>query len=298
MENKKEKQSGVLKTMSSALIYGFTPTLCAATYALGNNFATMTFFRNLLVVPVTLAVLLLKHKKWRLGLSDFIKILITANLGALFTTLLLYSSYHYISIGMATTIHFMYPVLVVLLCRIFFGEKVTKRQLCSICLALAGITSFLTGDCSGGMKGILLAFGSSVTFALYLVLMDRLKLSGMEGYRYSFWIALIASAELFLGNLKGGYLIFRQPPANYAVMLAVSLSASLLATILLKEGVRILGSSMASFISLLEPVSSIVFGMILLGETVTKNQAIGCILIIISIINLTGGFQIRKRSKA
>lgn len=284
---KNERQSGVIKTMISALIYGFTPALCAMTYAMGNNHISMSFFRNLLVTPVALALVLIRRGKLGLKRDQIGKVFVTANLGALCTTLLLYSSYSYISIGMATTIHFMYPVLVILLCRIFFKEAVSRRQLGSIAFALIGIVCFLVSDRSGSFTGIALSFASSITFALYMVLMDRWGLSKMDGFQYAFWIAFIASSEMLIANGKLNFLIFNQPLRNYGMMFFIAVTTSVLGTIFLKEGVRILGSATASFISLLEPVSSIVFGVLLLGESVSLSQMIGCTAIIISIVNLT-----------
>lgn len=69
-------------------------------------------------------------------------------------------------------------------------------------------------------------------------------------------------------------------------MFAVAVLASIVATVFLKEGVRILGSSTASFISLLEPISSVFFGMILLGESISFLQLAGCGAIIVSVLNL------------
>lgn len=220
--------------------------------------------------------------------SLFLKVLLTANLGTLFTTLLLYSSYSYISVGMATTIHFLYPILVVIFCRLFYKEAITKEQRLSIGFALAGILFFMISNQSGSWLGIVLAFLSSITFALYLLLLDKLKLSEVNGFLLAFYCSSITAAEMLLANLKLGYLIFAQPLYVYGIMFAVAIMASLMGNILLKEGVRILGSPMASFISLLEPISSIAFGALLLKESVSLPQMVGCLAIIISILNLTG----------
>lgn len=282
------KRSGIIQTMFSALLFGFTPCLCSITYALGNSTASMTFFRNLLILPIVFGIIIRKRIDLRVDRTTFIKIWIVANLGTLLTTLLLYSSYSFISVGMATTIHFMYPILVVVFCRLFYKEVITSEKVLSIVLAFAGIVMFLVSNRSDNAMGIILAFLSSITFALYMMLLDKLKISQINSYKFIFYASAITVVEMFLVHLKTGYIIFKQQMHVYGLMFVIAILTSLVATCCLKEGVRILGSSMASFISLLEPVSSIMFGVLLLKESVSVLQLAGCTLIIISIVNLTG----------
>ena len=284
----KEKTRGVLGTLTSALLYGFTPCICSITYLLGNNHTSMTFFRSLLTLPAFLAVIMWKKIDLRVEKRIFGKLLLTANLWAFITTRLLDSSNSYIPVGTATTLHFLYPLLVVVFNFCFYKDKLTRKKVLSIVYAAIGILLFLINGGLGNIKGILLAFASSVTFALYMMLLDKWKLSEMDGYKLMFYVAAIVSAEMWLINFKTGFLIFDQPLQVYGLMLSVALMASFAANILLKEGIRILGSTMASFLSLLEPISSILFGMIFLREAVSLLQVMGCGAIILSIVNLLG----------
>lgn len=276
----------MIQTVISALLYGFTPALCSFTYRLGNNTVTVTFLRIFLALPLLLGIIKIRKIDIKIDLSTFFKLFVVANLGTLLTNLLLCFSYNYISVGMATMIHFMYPILVVIFCHVFFREIITTRKKQSIGYALIGIAFFLFSSHQGSIIGIGLAFSSSITFALYLTLLDKMKLSEMDGYKLVFYTSLISCFEMLLLNVKLDYIIFRQTWKVYIIMFAVAVLASIVATVFLKEGVRILGSSTASFISLLEPISSIFFGMILLGESISLLQLAGCGAIIISVLNL------------
>lgn len=290
----KEMRSGIVKTMSSALLYGFTPSICALTYAMGNNHTSMTFFRNFLAVPALLVLAVWKKTDLRTDRKTFLNIFLVANLGTFITTLLLYSSYSYISVGMATTLHFLYPLLVVIFSFLFYGDKITPQKWCSIGLAGTGILCFLFNSRMGEAKGMLLAFASSITFALYMMLLDKLKLSELDGNMLMFYACSITAAEMYLMNIGTKELIFEQSPKVYGLMLLVALLVSVVANLFLKEGVRILGSTMASFVSLLEPISSIFFGVLLLNESVSVIQIGGCAAIILSIMNLIGFPQTRR----
>lgn len=290
------KKSGLFQTLLSALIYGFTPTICSVTYALGNNHTSMTFFRNLLILPAVILIIAGKKIDLRLSRIELLKILILANLGTLMTTLLLYSSYRFITVGMATTIHFMYPILVIVFCRIFYRETITKKKMLSIALAFMGIVFFLLANRSGSVSGILLAFSSGITFALYLMLLDKWGLSEINSFKFIFYTSGIAVTEMFLADVRQKFILFAQPAGVYALMFIVAMLASLIAAVCLKEGVRILGSTTASFISLLEPISSVAFGAILLKERVSFLEILGCISVILSILNLIkDGKELNKR---
>ena len=77
-------------------------------------------------------LLLLEKVDLAIDRITMLKIFILGNLGSLMTTLLLYSSYQYISVGMATTIHFLYPVLVVIFSFLFYKEPITKQNLWNV----------------------------------------------------------------------------------------------------------------------------------------------------------------------
>lgn len=275
----------MIQTVISALLYGFTPSLCSFTYRLGNNTVTVTFLRVFLALPLLFGIIGIRKIDIKVGVSDFFKIFVVANF-TLLTNFLLCFSYRYIPVGMATMIHFMYPILVVIFCRVFFGEIITAGRKRSIGYALIGIAIFLFSSHQGSVIGIGLAFSSSITFALYLTLLDKMKLSEMNGYKLVFYTSLISCSEMLLLNVKLDFIIFRQTWKVYVIMLAVAVLASIVAAVFLKEGVRILGSSTASFISLLEPISSIFFGMILLRESISLLQFAGCGAIMISVLNL------------
>lgn len=280
-------KKGIVLTIISALIYGFTPVLCFFTYEMGNNSMTLTFFRNLFVIPVLFSLMVLNKVDFTLSKKEALDIVVVGIFGAVFTTLLLYTSYSYIGVGTATTLHFMYPIFVVLICKFIYRDVVKKNQIIASIIAIVGISFFINFNDLGNIKGILMALISGVTFAIYLVLIEKRNLALMNGYKLSFYIAVVVGITLSIINLKTNQIIFNQPITSYLLMFAVSMLASFLGIILLKEGIKLIGSSMASMFSLFEPISSIVFGAIFLHEVVTFNKVIGSIIIVIAMIILT-----------
>ena len=101
---------GIVMTCVSAMLFGITPVLASKTYEMGSNALTLTFYRNLLAVPVLL--ILMAVRKIPFGLTGKQTVLLSTIGGGLraTTTFMLYASYTYIGIGTATTLHFLYPL--------------------------------------------------------------------------------------------------------------------------------------------------------------------------------------------
>ena len=108
--------------------------------------------------------------------------LLICSLGCAAAPVLLYSSYPYISSGMATMLHFTYPAIVIVSCSLFFRERLTVRQGFCCALCMAGILCFYTpGGDSGGL-GIFLALSSGFAYAFYVVYLSK---SGMSEHTVS-----------------------------------------------------------------------------------------------------------------
>ena len=102
------KTKGIAATVLSALLFGFTPVLASKTYEMGSTPETLTFYRNLLVVPILLVVLLLQRADFRLSPKTLLSVVLFGVLGRGATTLMLYSAYPFAGVGTSTTLHFLY----------------------------------------------------------------------------------------------------------------------------------------------------------------------------------------------
>ena len=103
------KVRGMVFTIISALLFGVTPILASMTYDMGSNANTLTFYRNLMVVPVLLVIMLIKKTPLRVPWKELLFLLAVSVLFSVSTTYMLYESYNYVGVGTAQTIHFLYP---------------------------------------------------------------------------------------------------------------------------------------------------------------------------------------------
>ena len=276
-------RKGYIYTALSAIIFGLMPLLTKIIIARGATSLTIPFFRVFYVTIVLFFVLKIKKIDLHLEKRDLLSAILTSIFGSGLTIIILNESYNYVDTGIATSLHFLYPLFVAILCCFFYGEKIKKKQILSLSFALIGIICFMSKG-NGSLFGYLLAIASGLTYAFYLVKMDKTGLVKMNAFKLSFYLALFTTIEIFTMNLFMQDVVFKMDAIAYGLLLVLALSSSFLATVLLQQGVLLLGSTRASFICLLEPVTSMIVGILFLGEALTLNKGLGGLAIIISLI--------------
>ena len=175
------KERGYFLTILSAIIFGFTPILAKITYNIGSNGITLAFFRHLFVIPILFLMIKLLKINYKISLEQLKKITLVGVIGNAFTVAMLYTSYSYIQVGSATVLHFLYPMFVSLICFFYYKEQLSKAV--RICLAIAsiGILFFIEGG-NASFIGLFLALFSGITFAYYIVGVEKLGLQTINPY--------------------------------------------------------------------------------------------------------------------
>lgn len=276
-------KKGYIYTALSAIIFGLMPLLTKIIIARGATSLTIPFFRVFYVTIVLFFVLKIKKIDLHLEKRDLLSAILTSIFGSGLTIIILNESYNHVDTGIATSLHFLYPLFVAILCCFFYGEKIKKKQILSLSFALVGIICFMSKG-NGSLFGYFLAIASGLTYAFYLVKMDKSRLVKMNALKLSFYLALFTTIEIFTMNLFMQDVVFKMDALSYGLLLVLALSSSFLATVLLQKGVLLLGSTRASFICLLEPVTSMIVGILWLNEAFTFNKGLGGLAIIISLI--------------
>ena len=203
-------------------------------------------------------------------------------LGFGFTMQFLTISYQYIPIGLATVLHFAYPLFVTLIMLAVYGEKPAPARLWGCAAALAGIC--LMVDLKGGFSpgGVIYALLSAVTYSAFVVSNKKGLLWQSESYALSLRVQSVSQSVFGLSCTLTGTL---QAPCSlyqWGCLMAVSLLCTVFAFCTLMTGVRILGAAKASVINMLEPATGVVFGVILFKEKLSLKIMIGCACILVS----------------
>ncbi len=283
-----QKYKGILFTILSATIFGFTPILGRITYDGGSNGITLTFLRSILALPVLYFLVRRRGLSIRVAPSEVKKILLTGVVGSALTTILLYSSYTYISVGMATTLHFVYPLVISVACVVLFKEKMTPLKICALVLATAGIFFFADKSSGGSAMGFILAIASGFFWSFYVIYLDKSGLKNMYYFKLSFYLCSVAGITAGLFGLVSGQLaVLQLTPKAWLYSFIVAVLTSVGAVTLFQLGVLYVGPSTSAILSTFEPITSIVCGVLILGESLSLLKIIGCVLILSGVILIT-----------
>lgn len=292
--------TGILMTVISAMIFGFTPVLTKYIYGLGGNAMTVIFYRNLIIIPVLYFLAKRQHASFQMSSELRKNMILTGILGSTGTTLLLSYSYNWISVGTATTLHFLYPIFVALLCRFCYGEKLGVGKIAALILALAGTCCFIDLHDMEKMAGLLMAIGSGITYAFYMVLTEKKNLKSIDPFVYSLNISIIICVCMLVMNLFTHEIIWRLDLICFVLILLLAVLNSVFAITLLQVGIKKLGATTAAIFCLFEPINSVICEWLFLNEILTFSKLLGCTIIIVAIVLLVvfENRKVKRRRKA
>ena len=285
------KMKGIALVILSAVIFGITPTMAKYTYTHGSNPVMMTMFRSLLPIPIILAFLLFKKIPIKIPAKTLGKISIFALIGSTVTSVMLNMSYNYIPVGMSTTLHFVYPTFVSILCFLFYKEHIDRAKILALMISSAEILCFFQGGASGSLVGILLALGSGLTYAFYMMSVDKWGIKDMHPMVFSLYTCLFVSIYTFLYGAMTNQVTFDLTPLSWLYTFIVAVSVSVGANAFLQVGIRYTGASTSAILSMFEPITSVVCGALILNESLSGVKLLGCALILFAVYLLT-----RKRT--
>lgn len=146
----------------------------------------------------------------------------------------------------------------------------------------------LKGDI--GPLGFTLALGSGITYGIYIIVLDKSKLLDTMGfYGFTFWFFLLSAAMLTPIAGLAGQLSLPVLPKAWLYIILFALDGGIVATAFLQIGINIIGGRKASILSALEPVTSLVLGVLFFNEAIGITKIVGICLIIASVIVLVIG---------
>lgn len=277
---KENQAKGYIFVLISAVIYGCMPLMAKYIYADGVNPLTLVFLRNFLALPSLAILALIKDKTLKIPLKVLPPISLVSFLGCTITPILLFSSYNYLPSGTATVFHFIYPAVVVICELLIFKKKAGLGNVLGVILCIAGISCFYTPGQVPDFTGSLLALGSGVLFASYILSLSFFKENMGTGFLFSFYIALASTVFTFIIGISTNSIAL---PSSINGWLLCILFANLVTTgavVLFQQGAFIIGGEKASILSSIEPATSVIVGAIVFFEPMSIPVIIGSILVI------------------
>ncbi len=275
---------GRLCLIISAILYGIAPVLASVAYRGGINGITLTFLRSVISIPLLYIIIKADKRSIRLSRENIVRIIILGIFGGVLPILLLYLSYYYIPTGLATTLHFVYPLVIVLSSAALYHEKLSRVTLSSVMFVTVGIFMFSDISRISSKLGIILAILSGIFYSFYVMYIDKTGLDNMDYVVLTFYMMVIMSASILIFGIAVHGISFDINPLSWSFSALISLIVTLGAMPLFQVGVRYEGAATAGILSTLEPITSIILGAVILNELVMPVQLMGCGMIILGIL--------------
>lgn len=288
-----KKYAGMAAALLSAFLFGSTAILAKLTYSMGSNPVMLVFLRAGFALPVLLALVKAKRVPLALTKREARDVLLVGLLGFAPTGLLLYGSYQYIAVGLATVLHFLFPVVVTLAGLLFFKSKLSPAKLVALVLGMAGVVLFFDGADRAGAAGLALALASAFTYSFYMLGVEHTTLRHLYHFKLTFYLSLCSMVVSGVFALCTGNMTFAISPLGWVYTILVSLLVSVVAFTLFQVAIRLSGATTTAILSTLEPITGVVLGVVVLGEALSPMKVAGCVSIIagVLVITITGAKQ-------
>lgn len=269
----------------AAVCYGTNPLGALSLYEEGVNTTTALAYRFSLATIILSVVMLIRKESFRVTARE---LAVLASLGILFalSSLSLFYSFRYMDAGVASTILFVYPVMVALIMMFFFKEKPSWKTFLSIALAFAGILLLYhtDGESTLSLTGVLLVLLSSLTYAIYIVVMDRSHIQ-MSPIKTNVFVIFFCFIGILVQSLLLPDAQLQMLPTarawGFAVFLA--LVPGIAALVLLSVACRTIGSTPTAIMGALEPMTAVLIGIFVFDELFTPRLAVGIMLILLAV---------------
>lgn len=280
-----DKVKGIFYVIGAAIIFGFIPFFAKKAFL--NGFNEMTFILGRCIFATLFLYIYIKKKGiiFKASKRDQINIFKISIIGYGMMLYILVLSYSYMPTGIATSIHFIYPLVVMIGGVIFYGERISFLKILTLVTAFTGIY-FIVGYKSQGnltLLGFTLAFISGVLYAYYILVVGSGNLKKINSIELVFYVSFLNVFFFFISSLITGNLNLNITGTGYLYIIILAI-LSLMGMIGFKKGLELINTVTAAILSTFEPVTSLIVGVLLLEEMLLIHHIIGSLLIICAVV--------------
>ena len=274
----------------SSATYGMNPLFSLPLYADGMSVDSVLFFRYMFAVPMVALMVKSSGRDFKVAKREIFPLLMVGVFFVL-SSITLFRSYFYMDSGIASTILFVYPVMVALIMTIFFKEKISLQTWICIALSLGGVGLLYKAPSGATLSlvGILFVLGSALAYTLYIVAINKTILKDVPSVKVTFYVILLGffifGGMVFLGDGL-------QTPTKWYLWLdifAFALLPTVISMYCATKAIVYIGSTSTAILGALEPLTAVFFGIMVFGETLGIRDVAGLLLIIVSVTFVVAG---------
>lgn len=270
----------------TGITYGLNPLFAVPLMKNGADTESILFFRYFFAVLLLGLFLMLRKQSFKVS-GKQIGVLFV--LGLLYTSssVFLFEAYEYIASGLATTLVFLYPVLVAII-MVFLKVVPSWPVWLAIAATFGGVLIMTQSDGTQTINpiGVLLSIASALVYALFIVIINRSKvIAGISNTLLTFY-ALTVGAIVFVGKIISSDTAITAgitTSADWLNLLGLALLPTIVSTATLAIASRNIGATKASVLGVFEPITAIIVGTLMFGEPLTTNIIVGISIAMVAV---------------
>ncbi len=275
---------GYLLAAVAAAAYGTNPAFAVPLYEQGMNPNSVLLFRYLLGLPIIACIMKARNISFSLRKEEIWHVIILGVLMAV-SSLALFESYKFMNSGIASTLLFVYPIMVAVLMIFIFHEKFKISV--ALCLLIMSDGLFLLmkpqGDTSLSLTGILLVMVSAGTYAIYIILVNVSKIVKTIPTTKLLFYVLLTGTLFYVCLIPLGFnMTLPAKSTGWLSLAALAIIPTVISLACTTRAIQLIGSTPTAIFGALEPVSAVILSVTVLGQPITTREIIGGSLIVIA----------------
>lgn len=290
------KAKGYILGSIAAASYGMNPLFALPLYKAGMDPDSVLFFRYLFAIPLLGIMIKARGRSFKIQRKETFPLIIMGLLVAL-SSLTLFLSYNYMAAAIASTLLFVYPIMVALIMAMVFKEKLALQTIVCMLLALGGIGLLYKSEDGSTLSliGTLLVFASSLSYAIYIVGINQTSLKNVATLKVTFYVLLFGLSLFVARLLYSGVLNTPDQWYLWANLLALAVFPTAISFLCTTGAIQYIGSTPTAILGALEPVTAIFFGIAVFGESLTVRESFGLVMIIVAVTFVIAGGNITSQ---
>lgn len=279
------KVKGFMYGVATSVTFGLIPLFTLPLMQRGMASDSILFYRFITATAALGLMMIVKKESFRVSWRDLLVIVPLAVFYTVSSMFLLYG-YEAMGAGVATTLHFTYPVFVTLLMFALFREKASWVTWTAVVLAVAGVAKLsLNGtELKLDPVGVGVVLLSAVGYASYIIAVNKSRVRNMHSRKLAFYVFVFTTLMFAVKNGLGDG-VQPLPDAVSAVnVVLLAVAPTVISNITLLLAVRNIGGTLTSILGALEPVTAVCIGAVVFGEEFTVGEAVGITLILAAVV--------------
>ncbi len=300
LDTRSYRSIGILLALGAVVAFSLRPVLIKLAYGYVRDPITLIALRMMLSLPFFLAAALWSGRRAqgrRMSGRDLLAVFGLGAIGYYLASTLDFLGLQYVTAGVGRLLLFVYPTIVVLLSAAIFRKPIRRRDVAALVVTYGGVALVLSAAVGGENLdlplGAALVFGSALAYAVYLVFGAEVA-QRIGAIRFA---ALAVSAACLCCILQ--FLLLRPlaalslPKEVYGLIVIIAAVCTVIPIFMTAEALRRIGANQVAMIGAVGPVAAIIFGAVMLGESMSPRQLAGVAFVIGGVLLATVGRHAR-----